>query len=207
MKKGIIFDLDGTLWDSTHTVLPVWNAAFARGGARTITHAELCSYMGKTMAQIGEIVMPELSYERQIEIMRDCFRGEQPVLREKGADCYPNLKETLAVLSKTYTLAIVSNCQDGYIEAFLEYYGFDRYISDLECAKTGLTKGENIALVCRRNALDCAVYVGDTQGDLDAADAAGLPFIWASYGFGSINRELPSIADLSELPEKVKMFF
>lgn len=200
MKQGILFDLDGTLWDSTLTVLPVWNAAFTRGGAHAVTHAQLCSYMGKTMAQIGEIVMPDFSPERREAVMWECFRGEQPVLREKGARLYPQAEQILAQLSQSYTLAIVSNCQDGYIEAFLAHYGFDRYISDHECAKTGLTKGENMKLVMRRSGIEKAVYVGDTQGDRDAACAAGLPFIWARYGFGRVDEPVPSIDSLAQLP-------
>ena len=201
MKKAIVFDLDGTLWDSTNTVLPVWNAAFERAGARRITHAELCSYMGKTMEQIGELVMPELPPEQRRMVMQQCFRGEQPVLRAQGARLYPHLEEVLSSLSVKYLLAIVSNCQDGYIEAFLEHYGFGRYISDYECAKTGKTKGENIALVLHRNEIEKAVYVGDTQTDWDAAAVAGIPFIWARYGFGSIHAQVPGIDALMQLPK------
>lgn len=207
MKKAIVFDLDGTLWDSTHTVLPVWNAAFLRGGARSVTHAELCSYMGKTMAQIAEIVMPDFPTERRIAVMEECFRGEQPVLRAQGARLYPGLEEVLALLFPHYALSIVSNCQDGYIEAFLAHYGFGRYFSDYECAKTGLTKGENIALLCRRNEIEQAVYVGDTQADQAAAAAAGIPFIWARYGFGTMDASVPSIGTLAELPGVLEKMF
>ena len=31
-----------------------------------------------------------------------------------------------------------------------------------------------------------AVYVGDTQGDLDAAELAGMPFIYCAFGFGQV---------------------
>ena len=32
--------------------------------------------------------------------------------------------------------------------------------------------------------ISSAVYVGDTQGDMEASYQAGLPFVWAAYGFG-----------------------
>ena len=36
-----------------------------------------------------------------------------------------------------------------------------------------------------RNRITSAAYVGDTQGDLEAARLAGIPFVWAAYGFGN----------------------
>ena len=200
MKKAVIFDLDGTLWDSTETVLPAWNAALEAGDC-VLTLERLRSLMGMTMAEIGSLLMPQLPSYRQIEIMQDCFAREQVLLRERGARLYPGLEETLEALSRNYSLFVVSNCQTGYIEAFLDHYRFDRYISDHECAGgTGLGKGGNIALIARRNGVDRALYVGDTQGDLDAADEAGIPFVWASYGFGSVAQPRPRIDSLSELP-------
>ena len=84
-----------------------------------------------------------------------------------------------------YHLYIVSNCQDGYIEDFISWSGCQDLIEDIEdYGRTGKGKADNIRLLMERNALDCAVYVGDTQGDLDSASAAGIPFIFASYGFG-----------------------
>ena len=145
--------------------------------------------------------MPDFPPERREAVMRECFRAEQPVLREKGARLYPQVEETLERLSQRYTLALVSNCQDGYIEAFLAHYGFNRYISDHECAGTGRTKGENIELVLCRSGIGKAVYVGDTQGDRDAAAKAGLPFIWARYGFGMVNGPVPYIDSFAQLPE------
>ena len=74
---------------------------------------------------------------------------------------------------------------------------------DFESAgATGLSKGENIKLVVERNNIDKAVYIGDTQGDLDSADFAGVPFIRAAYGFGQMNRPVPEIREFCELPEK-----
>jgi phosphoglycolate phosphatase len=79
----------------------------------------------------------------------------------------------------------VSNCQEGYIEAFLDYHKLGKYFLDFENpGRTGLTKGENIKLVIERNQLQHPVYVGDTKGDQEAATFAGIPFVFARYGFG-----------------------
>ena len=80
---------------------------------------------------------------------------------------------------------IVSNCQSGYIELVMEKTGITEYVKDFECfGDTGKNKDENIKLIVERNNLKKPVYVGDTQGDYEACTKAGVPFIWAAYGFG-----------------------
>ena len=103
-------------------------------------------------------------------------------------------------MKKKYHLYIVSNCQSGYIEAFLDYYKLHDLIEDTECyGNNEKSKGENIALLYRRNALDDAVYVGDIQGDYDASMDAGVKFIHAAYGFGTIEDKVPEIRKFCEL--------
>ena len=53
-------------------------------------------------------------------------------------------------------------------------------------------------------AITSAVYIGDTQGDMEATYAAGLPFVWADYGFGTPERYDFRISKLSDLLELVK---
>ena len=52
-----------------------------------------------------------------------------------------------------------------------------------------------------RQGFEKSVYIGDTQGDCDAAREAGVPFIFASYGFGSVKDPEKSIRDIRELRE------
>lgn len=63
----------------------------------------------------------------------------------------------------------------------------------------GRLKGENIRIIMERNGLDEAVYVGDTQGDANACKEAEVPMIFASYGFGEVEGEYPSIQAFTEL--------
>ena len=59
-------------------------------------------------------------------------------------------------------------------------------------------------MIVNRNNLDKAVYVGDIQGDYNATTKAGLPFIHAAYGFGTIDAEVPAIKELAELPNMIE---
>lgn len=202
MKKGIIFDMDGTLWDSAAEVAESWNETVKRAGydRKPITVKDIQSVMGKTMDVIARILFPDLEEGERQKLLAQCGEEENDYLRIHGATLYPDIRKTMEQLNKKYHLYIVSNCQSGYIEAFLDYYKLYDLIEDTECyGNNEKSKGENIALLYRRNALDDAVYVGDIQGDYDASMDAGVKFIHAAYGFGTISDTVPEIGTFSEL--------
>lgn len=203
---SIIFDLDGTLWDSTDIVLAAWNSTLAgrKEIQMPVTRQGLQSIMGLQVPQASTKLFPYLDKEARISIMKECCTIECDWIRREGGVLYENLEETLKTLSKQYPLFIVSNCQGGYIEAFLEYHNLKKYFKDYQFAgSTGLLKGENIKLIMKRNNLKHSVYVGDTQGDCDAAKLAELPFVFASYGFGKVQAYDYAIKEIGDL---VKLF-
>ena len=82
----------------------------------------------------------------------------------------------------------------------MEYYKLEKYFKDFECAgNTGLIKGENIKLVIEKHHLKNPIYVGDAQVDCDGAKLAGIPFVYASYGFGQVTSHDYIINEFTEL--------
>lgn len=186
---GIIFDLDGTLWDSTEVILKVWNDAASNFKEITtkVTIEDIQSAMGLLLLDIGKKFYPYLNEEKVKEIVKHCSKIENEYLSIHGAKLYDNLEEILKKLSKDYKLFIVSNCQAGYIEAFYKAHNLEKYFVDFENpGRTGMAKWENIKLIVERNNLKNPVYVGDTAGDRKAAKIAGVPFVFAKYGFGNV---------------------
>ncbi len=204
--RGVLFDLDGTLWDSAAGVSRAWSEVLEKHGFRErVDVPRMHGMMGKQMDEIAALLFPDCTGDGRTALMAECCEREHEVLSQSGGELFPQLEETLQRLKKRYFLAIISNCQRGYIETFLEYYGFEKYFDDTECfGATGLSKGKNIAALMRRNALDAAVYVGDTQGDLDAANEAGVEFIHAAYGFGRTPEARHELESLDGLPELLK---
>lgn len=202
MKTGIIFDMDGTLWDSARQVADAWSIVTVPKLGRPVTEADMCRVMGMPMDKLAMTLFPDHELSELIPIMEESCKVENEYLEEHGADLYPDLIKTLKLLADEYPLYIVSNCQTGYIEAFLAYYHLEAYFKDFLCfGENDLQKGDNIALIIERNGLDRAVYVGDIQADYEAAKKGGAEFIHAAYGFGEINENVPKINKFSELPE------
>ena len=206
---SIIFDLDGTLWNSTGCACDIWNRVLEKHNdiSFRMTKEKAEQLMGKTMEEIGKILFPELNAEARIAIVDEFGEEEVKYLTENGAVLYEGLEDTLNTLSQQYKLYIVSNCQDGYVPAFLHAHKLEKYFTDIEMSgRTGLDKGNNIKLIMERNHIKSAVYVGDTDGDEKAARFAGVPFIYAKYGFGEVTSPDAIITNIGELCDCIKEF-
>ena len=211
MKKGILFDLDGTLWDSAEQVIEAWNETIRREGRKEqFTVADMHNFMGRTIEVIAAMMFPDEPQEEQLRLLYRCTENEHAYLADHYGRLFEGEEAVMRTLAKDYVLGIVSNCQDGYIERYLnpKENAFTDVFSDLECAgRTGLSKGQNIRLVMERQGITDCIYVGDTQGDADAAKEAGIPFIHAAYGFGKVDACAASLHDIRELPETAAKLF
>ncbi|MBP2615259.1 HAD family hydrolase [Chryseobacterium jejuense] len=192
--KNLIFDLDGTLWDSRATIIKIWNDVLNKHQLiqQELKPDDMNQYMGLLAHDILKDMLPGVSDQQIQELLSEVVAREKEVLGIQGGILYPGVEETLKSLANTHNLFIVSNCQDGYIEAFLEYYQFRTLFVDFEShGRTQKSKAENIQLLMERNGLSIedSVYIGDTQTDYDSASSNNLPFIFCEYGFGKLSHQ------------------
>jgi len=202
---SIIFDLDGTLWDSTSTVAKAWQKAKNEVDyiKEDITQQSVRSITGMAYDAIYEKLFPYLDGATRNQFMTRCAKYELEVLNAEGGQLYPNLKPTLQYLQSKYKLFVVSNCQCGYIETFLTLNDLESTFIGHQCFGTkNQPKFQNIIDVVNDFELKNPVYVGDTQGDYDSAIKADVPMIFATYGFGQVNGQpVATINQFSELQE------
>lgn len=198
MITGVAFDLDGTLWDATCSIWYSWGKHLNK---TDLDYDLVKSCMGAPANKISDALgVSEEEFARMQkeeladldEVIPRIYDGTQAVLyglKQMGLQIY-----------------IVSSCQEGYIEKFIEQSGLPRYLFD-GCFFDGYPcKSKHLNLKYIREALAGeVVYVGDTARDRDAAKNAGFPFIWASYGFGkSVAQRGDWIDDIRQLPAMLR---
>ena len=176
MIDSIIFDLDGTLWDSTREILRCWQSELPN-----ITQSDLVSCMGLTPEGIAK------NLNVPIETVYDVQEKEIPWLSKYTVSPYIGVTLMLQYLYNRYPMFIVSNCQSGYIECFLQTNHLEKYFTDWKCSG-GKDKATNVKDLIKKFKIN-PLLVGDTETDYEAARIAGIPFIWAAYGFGKVNTE------------------
>ena len=88
-NQAIIFDLDGTLWDSSEEVTIAWNKGLENLGLdKRISLDDMHNFMGKTLDVISEMMFPELDVSTRTNIMKECCKEEHKYIKEHGGHPY-----------------------------------------------------------------------------------------------------------------------
>lgn len=187
--ESLIFDIDGTLWDSRALVAEGYNIQLKNEGLEhlCVTAEDLKPLFGKVMTEIADALLASIPAEHRYELMERCMATENQYLEENECRIgYPHVRETVEALAKKYRLFIVSNSQRGYPELCMEKLGLTPYIEGHLCfGDTGTSKGKTIRTLMAKHGITSCAYIGDTQGDYEATVEAEVPFIWCTYGFGT----------------------
>ncbi|MDE6715995.1 MAG: HAD family hydrolase [Muribaculaceae bacterium] len=199
--QALIFDMDGTLWDATASYARIWNICSAEFGVpQNVTADILKQYMGK---QLEDILFglfgcsPSFNVADYISRLSEI---EEEMMPQLGGELYPGVFHGLQELSKKYKLMAQSNCGRLGLKNFMQYTNTKPFFCDsLTFGESPVPKAQNIATLMKRNGIERAVYVGDTQGDCDNAHRTGVPFAYAAYGFGSCSNPEYTFISFNEL--------
>ena len=201
--ESLIFDIDGTLWDSRALVAEGYNIQLRREGLQHLctNAAVLKTLFGKTMTDIADALFDTIPAPERYSLMERCMNTQNIYLQDNPCDiAYDGVKETLVELAKKHRLFIVSNSNCGYPELCMEKMGVTDLFSGHLCfGDTGAHKGVTIRKLMEQHNITSACYIGDTQGDLEACEMAGLPFIHCTYGFGQVTHQWNSVDKFEDL--------
>ena len=200
----IIFDLDGTLWNTTATTLEAAREISSKyDELKEITLSQVQSGMGLSEKENAKNYMPYLEEDKGIYYLRMIDSLNREKIAKEGATIYDGVKDTIKDLSKNYSLGIVTNSWDDYARTFLKLSKLEEYFTDyIGAASHGISKGEAIKRIIEKNGNEKSIYVGDIEKDMIAANEAGATFIHAKYGFGPNVECKYHILDIKDL-EKV----
>jgi len=199
---ALVFDLDGTLWDAAVPTACGWNRALEHLGVDTrVTVEGIRSVAGTPFAGCVQILVPELG-ARTRDVLGEIDAGQKQAMLESAGELFPGVEGGLRALAKQYPLFLVSNCQDWYLELFLDTSGLRECFTGSDCnGCSGLPKDGMLRHLSQEHELTRAVYVGDTAGDREASVAAGMEFAFAGYGFGSVSEPVLAFGSFDELRE------
>lgn len=202
----IIFDMDGTLWDTT-------NVTFESAKIISDTYDEvkpvdintIKNGMGLDIYQCSKLYMPYLDEEKRVFYLKKLIEKTNELISSDSIDIlYDGVSSTLRELSKRYKLAIVTNNADSYVETFIKKARLNDVITDyIGTASHNISKTEAIKLIKERNKANDCYYVGDIDKDKEAAREAGVTFIHAKYGFQPDLEADLYINDIKELLQKI----
>ena len=187
--ESLIFDIDGTLWDSRGLVAKGYNLQLEKEGLShlSVTAEDFRPLFGKVQNALADALFASIPAPERYALIDRCLASQEKVMQADPCRIgYPGVRETLAKLAHKHRLFIVSNSPQGYPQLCIEKLGLGAYIQGHLCfGDTGTSKGRTIRTLMETYGIENAVYIGDTQGDYEATLEAGIPFIWCSYGFGS----------------------
>ncbi len=194
--------MDGTLWDAVDSYCKVWDTTFQQMGMPyiTVSRQELLECMGLPINEIfARIVEDPVNSEEFLALLD---HNEDEMMPMLGGILYQGVAEGIQRLSQHYRLFMVSNCGANGLKNFLSFTKLGSFIEDtLTHGETLLNKTENIKLLTNKHNLTASIYMGDTQGDCNCAHAAGIPMIYASYGFGTCSNAEYIVDSFDQLVE------
>ena len=206
MSKAIIFDLDGTLWETIDSTWSAINEIAKKYNQAEISKDLVMQNYGNNKVESAKLFFPNLEQEEAFKLLDEADELNIKNLTINGGYIYPGLEDVLFRLHEEYDLFIISNtATKRYIESFLISSKLFKYFKDYVAAsEIILSKGDAITKLIDDYYIDEAIYVGDTIKDQKAATVANIPFIQCLYGFGDdLNCEY-KVKEVSELIDVIK---
>lgn len=189
MPKCLVLDLDGTISDSLPDIAGALNRSLARHGKAALPLAEVRPMVGDgvaTLFQRGYAARGLAPTEADMaEGLADYTAHSADETR-----LYPGALETLRALKAAgWQLAVCTNKPDAPARLLLDHLGVLPLLDTVGAGDSFPVRKpdpDHIRLTLKATGADLheAVMIGDHHNDVAAGKAAGLPTIFASWGYG-----------------------
>ena len=186
--KIAIFDLDGTILNTIEDLADSLNYALAKNGYKERTVAETQSFVGNGLLMlVKRAIKPETSEEEAQKVLAD-LKAYYKIHCADKTKPYEGIPELLKDLKTAgYRLAVVSNKADYAVQILCEQYFpgiFDLAVGEREnVQRKPAPDSVNAVLAELGLKKEEAVYIGDSDVDIETAENAGTDSILVAWGF------------------------
>lgn len=193
MKKLVIFDFDGTLFDSIEDVIICFNKALTQYNLPALTRDEYIPCLGGDIDEIVSLVLGENSKSLNIESFKETYLNMYNSSEKENTVPFANIKETLKKLQdKNILLAINSNRLTYSLNEFVgKYFGDIDFVGVEGHSYPNPPKPDpyGVNKIIEKANVDIrdVVYVGDSSKDIETAKNAGIDCVLVSWGYGNQN--------------------
>ena len=202
MPKCLVLDLDGTISDSLPDIAAALNRSLARHGAAPLPIDEVRPMVGDGVAQLFQRGYAARGLVPTPEDMAEGL-ADYTANSTAGTVLYPGALEAMQALKAAdWALAVCTNKPAEPARILLDYLGVLPLLDAVGAGDSFSVKKpdpDHIRLTLRAAGatLDEAVMIGDHHNDVAAGLAAGLPTIFAAWGYGprSVGAEADAVAE------------
>ncbi len=197
----IIFDMDGTLIDSSEAMTQSVNFVRSSIGLEPITKSYLEYYINQPDQHLPKIFYNTSEYDpAHKELFKEHYLSSSP----KAISLYPDVREMLEILNQKATLHIATNASDFFAKnmlGHLEILDFFTYVRGANNVEQPKPHPQMIEMIMEESSSTKAqtILVGDSIKDEMAAKRADVNFIFADWGYGKSETATLKASDIQEL--------
>lgn len=182
----LIFDLDGTLYQTESSFLSTMHRVYEEYGVSAPPDAEIMGKVGDTFPCFIDWLMPQGFGTDRKGIIERIARDELAAIQANGR-LFPGVRETLGALHAAgHTIALCTNGDSLYAKAVLEATGILQLFERLQTLEgDGRNKTSMIAELRQFYPRGRTFMVGDRHHDVAAGRANGCIVVAATYGYGT----------------------